>query len=291
MTQTKDPIYGPKFRKIRKQNHISLVEACGNITSKSSLARWETGADNLSWKQVIDLLSYNHIQFAEFIRKSVSPYLDELINQVAVAYNANQTTILKDYATNFLAEYKHKKSKKLLFKTAIACNYYQDLSMIKIYPNNIQIVLQSYFQKIIDKNNIWTYEDIFYFGNTVLLYDPKSLYNFAFNLIDYIQEHSINVTEWYEFALTMLLNAEFALIKKKSLYARQLLNDINSLHIKDLYSLTNIRRKFMKSLLLYTSTHDDTAIYKILSYLDFLEMYNLKADFNFAFNQIKQIYN
>ena len=97
MKQIIDPTYGRQFRKMRKSKHINLINACGNITSKSSLARWENGADNLSWNQVINLLTYNHIQLAEFIRKSASKNLDELLNPIAVAYNANQVPILKEY--------------------------------------------------------------------------------------------------------------------------------------------------------------------------------------------------
>lgn len=290
MKQIIDPTYGRQFRKMRKSKHINLINACGNITSKSSLARWENGADNLSWNQVINLLTYNHIKLAEFIRKSASKNLDELLNPIAVAYNANQVPILKEYATGALNKYNEHPSKKNLFQAAIACNYYQDLSATDLASDTLKEKLTEHFHQIIEDKNIWQYEDIFYFGNTVLLFSPKNLYQIAFNLIDFIQVHNISAKEWYGFALNMVLNADFALIKIDSVRASRLLTNFDELDIKDIYSLTNIRKKFMRCLLEYIQDHSNTSVAKLISYLDFFNMTDLKHDFQVAFDQIKQIY-
>lgn len=88
----------------------------------------------------------------------------------------------------------------------------------------------------------------------------------------------------------MVLNADFALIKIDSVRASRLLTNFDELDIKDIYSLTNIRKKFMRCLLEYIQDHSNTSIAKLISYLDFFNMTDLKHDFQVAFDQIKQIY-
>ena len=60
----RDETYGKKFRRIRKLKRLSLVKASTGVISKSSLARWELGYDNLSWSPMkLALISANNFVF------------------------------------------------------------------------------------------------------------------------------------------------------------------------------------------------------------------------------------
>ena len=60
---------------MRVAHHINLVDAAKEITNKSTLAEWEKGKDNLSWRKVIALLFNIHVQPMEFLENTVSSHL------------------------------------------------------------------------------------------------------------------------------------------------------------------------------------------------------------------------
>lgn len=146
--------YGVVFRHIRKQKNIGLIEASKGIVSKSSLARWENGKDNLSWGQVLELLFKNHVQPIEFIKNNISKELLMFIRPIKLAYDKEQKYLLKSYAENYINIYQNNpQNKDKLFKAAIACNYYQDLTNYCLLPKIGRIKLKIYFQRINSGNN------------------------------------------------------------------------------------------------------------------------------------------
>lgn len=96
----KDPIYGPKFRELRKLNNINIIDASKGITSKSSLDRWEKGNDNLSFSKIIELLQRIHIQPIEFLGSDIPSMLSALYQQSMIAYYNNDIDTLKKLLKN-----------------------------------------------------------------------------------------------------------------------------------------------------------------------------------------------
>lgn len=86
------------------------------------------------------------------------------------------------------------------------------------------------------------------------------------------------------------MNAEFSLIKKDLNKAESLLNDLDTLEVVDRYAEESIRKKFMESLILYLKNNGNTEVYSLFRCLDFLNLANMKLDFETAFLQIKEIY-
>lgn len=289
----KDNIYGPKFRKLRVLHHISLVDAAKDITNKSTLAEWEKGKDNLSWCKVIQLLFNIHIQPIEFLENSVRSQLYESINNIAVAYRDNNKKQLKKILKENLEKYQEKsqnQNKDILFQVAIASNFYEDLSGDRVCPLVVKNKVILYFSDVVSNENFWCYEDIFYFNLITQILDARHLYGFSLKLLEYVRNNRINSKIWYELVLNTLLNAEFSLIKKDLNKAESLLNDLNTLEVIDCYAQESIRKKFMESLILYLKNDSNTEVYSLFRCLDFLDLTNMKLDFETAFLQIKEIY-
>lgn len=287
----KDNIYGPKFRKLRVLHHISLVDAAKDITNKSTLAEWEKGKDNLSWCKVIELLFNIHIQPIEFLEDSVSSQLYEAIANIAVAYqNNDEKQLIRIFKEN-LQKYKDDKTKDYMFRTAIAANFYEDLKGHSMCPLVLKEKIILYFSNVIDNENFWCYEDIFYFELITQLLDAKHLYGFSLKLLEYVKKNIINSKTWQELTLTALFNAEFSLIKKDLKKAQSLFEKINVLEIGDDYTEESIRKKFMKALIQYLKNDNNTEIYSMFNCLDFLGLNNMKSDFETAFLQVKRIYD
>lgn len=287
----KDNIYGPKFRKIRKAQHISLMNAAQGITNKSTLAEWENGKDNLSWYKVINLLFNIHVQPIEFLENSVSSHLYSSIQDIAQAYEANDIKQLKELSQNYLEQYKNNPlNKNMLLKAAVACNFYEDLSGTSILPLLISEKLVIYFSDVVSNNNYWYYENIFYFSLLTQLFNAPHLYSFSLKLLEYVKMEKIDSKIWCDLSLNALLNAIFSLIKKDFKKAERLLEKLDTLEISDAYSGEIIRKKFMKSLIDYIKTNDSTNVLKLLKYLNFLELKDMTSDFKIAFMQIQEIY-
>lgn len=287
----KDNIYGSKFRKLRRIRHISLVNAAKDVTNKSTLAEWEKGKDNLSWCKVIQLLFNIHIQPIEFLEDTVRSQLYESINDIAVAYkNNDKEQLRKIFIKNWKIYQKEPKNKDFLFQVAIASNFYEDLSGNKICPSVIKNKIILYFSNIINNENFWGYENIFYFDLITQLLDARHLYGFSLKLLEYVKKNKVDSKVWYELTLNTLLNAEFSMIKKDLRKADSLLKELNVLEIIDDYTEENIRKKFLKSLIQYLKNDSNTEVYSIFQCLDFLDLVNMKLDFETAFLQIKEIY-
>ena len=289
----KNNIYGPKYRKLRVLHHINLVNAARNVTNKSTLAEWEKGKDNLSWCKVIQLLFNIHIQPIEFLENSVRSQLYESINNIAVAYRDNNKKQSKKILKKNLEKYQEKsqnQNKDILFQVAIASNFYEDLSGDRVCPLVVKNKVILYFSDVVSNENFWCYEDIFYFNLITQILDARHLYGFSLKLLEYVRNNRINSKIWYELVLNTLLNAEFSLIKKDLNKAESLLNDLNTLEVIDCYAQESIRKKFMESLILYLKNDSNTEVYSLFRCLDFLDLTNMKLDFETAFLQIKEIY-
>ena len=62
-------IYGIKFRKLRKQQHLSLIQVAEGVTSRQTLGNWELGKGDMDFTKVLLLLRKIHVQPIDFFGK------------------------------------------------------------------------------------------------------------------------------------------------------------------------------------------------------------------------------
>lgn len=285
-------IFGSKFRQLRKQQHITLAQAAAGITSRQSLGNWETGKGELDFAKVLLLLKKINVQPIDFLESSINSYLKQTTSQISVAYVNNQIDRLLHYANKYLEISHRNLTDRISFlRAAVACNYYMDLTGKDITSTSHKLRIISHFKRILDGEEIWNFEDIYFFGNTQNLMSPKNIYSLAYSLNYYRQKHNINNREWINAVYNTLINAEFILIKSDINLATKLDQLLRQKwDLSDNYAFEKIRQNFMHQLIEYISTQDDSKIIRQLHILEFEQLLDLKAGFKTAYEQVKEIY-
>ncbi|MCO6536091.1 helix-turn-helix transcriptional regulator [Lactobacillus sp.] len=273
----RDETYGKKFRRIRKLKRLSLVKASTGVISKSSLARWELGYDNLSWGNVLKLLDQNNIYPVEFIENRETPYLGLNIKAIQSAFVRGQTSLLKKYALDALKSCKlDPLNEKVFFKAAVACDLYKKHTNKSICPKRVQVKLRLYFSNIIAENDYWNYENIFFFKNVVMLLNGKEAYKFAYDLLDYAKQENLEQSSFRHIVLQALLEATNALLRKNIIYAKKILFEVKSLIFSDYDSLEKIEISFLDSVIKFIEEDETAQLKALYNVLDYLEMKDLK---------------
>lgn len=284
----KDPIYGPKFRELRKLNNINIIDASKGITSKSSLDRWEKGNDNLSFSKIIELLQRIHIQPTEFLGSDIPSMLSALYQQSMIAYYNNDIDTLKKIAQKYLKLYQDFPTKKIyFFQASVACNFYDDLTNINLLPSKMRIQLNDYFSNL----ESWSYENILYFSCVQLLINPQLVFRKSNSLITFSKNNHLNRQDWHQIVLEAILNAIFVLLKmKQPQKSKELIDNLHTMKFNDNFILEKIRINFMSALIDYTSTKDNSHISSLLLSIQNLGLDHLYSDLKFAANQIFKLY-
>lgn len=264
-----------------------MAQVSKGITSRSSLQRWESGQGEMAIEKVSQLLARIHIQPEEYIDKVGMSKLKIYTQGVEEAYAKNDVHELKRIALILLKKYADDKDNiQLLFQTAVACNFYLDLSNVNLFPHQEKIRLKSYFLAI----NDWSVENVLLFGDVQCLLSVTDVYVFARSLLSYLVDQPHN-NHFFAIAIDTLLNAVFVLIKgKRVAQARQLLKQIEGLQISEKYSDKRIRIKFMETLFDFIKSGSDSSFQDLVQSLHVLGFNKQANDFEFAFHQIKDIY-
>lgn len=279
-----DKNVGPKFKEIRKEAHVSLSELAQRVgvTSPSILSRWERGEEGLPVEVFEKLLTSMNVSYNEIITSEIE--VKQLMMKVEFLYQKNDIDGLKKYATKLLDKYYKEENKylrlELVIKSAIAVNFYMDLTGIDLTNKEFKLELAKCFDNI----NHWFKKEIILFGDVQLLMSNSTVYKLSRSLISKMYDK-----ELVEVIVSIsLLNAVFSLIKKKAPdKAKIVLNATCQLNFSPNDLLTKVRIKFMQALLNYVDTGKE---YRINRFLDSLDDKDLKKDWTFATRQIKEIY-
>lgn len=289
----KNEIYGIKFRKLRKQQHLSLKKVAEGITSRQTLGNWELGKGEMDFTKVLLLLRKIHVQPIDFLENSVSEYLRQITSEISGMYVNDQTDSLHQYAQHALnVSHDNVKDKIVFFRACVACNYLLDSTGNDLMNKSDKLRLNSYFNKIQNEDENWHYEDVYFFGNTQSVLTARKIYELAYSLSYYAKEHSTQNKEWTTAVLNTLINALFVLIKKDIGLAQKLDSILseNLKQISDGYSFEKIRFNFMHSLIEYIFTKDNAKILRQFDFLQFENLANLESGFRTAYKQVERIY-
>lgn len=286
-----DQKIGPKFKEIRKKEHISQDYLCEKvkITSSSALSRWENGEQGLPVEAVDKLLKVMHLSYSELIVSESDR--KEVFNEIKLFYQLNNNNKLKEITQNLLSQFNSEneefQKEELLIEAAVAANYYLDLSGEDLTDNSFKKSLIEQFKSIRPKHNEyikqWRKRDVIVFGNTQLLLDSKTIFDLSRSLASHVYEEKMVSRR----VSSALLNAVFILIKKKDVYhAQKLLNLTKHLNFATSDTLAVNRIRFHACLINYINTGNE---YQVNQFIKSIEQ-QLQPDFELAFNQVKEIY-
>lgn len=279
-----DKTIGPKFKEIRKEAHVSLKELAQKVgvVSPSTLSRWKRGEEGLPVEIFEKLLTSMNISYNEIIASEVD--INQVIARIEYDYQKNKTEELKKLSLCLLDKYHQARDEfskvEYLLKSAMAMNYYLDLSGVDLSDDEYKKALAKQFEYV----NYWFEREIILFGNVQLLLDADSVYKLSRSLASKIYDEDLIAIR----TSNTLLNAVVVLIKKKHVKEAQLvLNVITKLNISPIDLLTKVRIKYMQVLLNYIDTDNE---YEISQFLNSLEDEYLKESWKFATAKIKEIY-
>jgi len=103
---------GEKFRKLRKEQNITLVQASKGICDPSNLSRWENGKITLEFNKVLALLNHIHVTPTEFINYAKLKQENEIPQEYIEAIDKEDNAQIKTLALKQLKIY-HTKRKQL----------------------------------------------------------------------------------------------------------------------------------------------------------------------------------
>lgn len=282
---------GQKFRKLRKERGITLNQLTKHVNiSRQTLGNWEIGVGDLRLTDFLQLLDTLKIDPIEFIELNVAPF--NFITQISKLYITNNISGLKSKCSNLLDQFRNNPTDKSLFlKSMIVCNFYYDLTNYDLSSSKDKQRLNNFFRSLIDEDRGWVLNDIYIFGDTTNLLDPRTIYLLAYSLLNDYSNKSKLSKEWISSTLNTLLNAEFALIKKKDPHrAEKLDQKIKTINISDLYASEKLRKNFIHSLLSYIKSNDNEELCATIDFLKKQNFYDLSEGFSFALKQVEDIY-
>lgn len=181
-------MYGKKFKEIRIKQNISLEQAAKDVVSISTLSRWENDKLDINFSQLNHLLANIHLTLREFARYCEINPSDTFSIKAAKAYNSDDINQLHALAQQQLDKYYSSRDRYDLFLTAIANNYYFDLTQKNIFSQEDINRLNYLFSHV----EYWSEFYITVFANTVFLIKPEVQYQICNKILSqlYLQDFS-----------------------------------------------------------------------------------------------------
>lgn len=218
-------ILGPKFRKIRKEKHITLDDIVkeGVSISRATLARWEVGKQDIKTDAYRELLKRVHLSSTDMLPNG----FEDFANKIGNLYRNDKNNELKILSQKLLLEYKSKNNFENLLRTTTACNFYMDLTDEDLTDINFKDNLEFQIDNIVELE-LWNEPDVLLFTNSQLFLKPQKIYEASRSLNSVICVKEV-VSNLYS---RPLLNSIIVLIKKKDLsHAKQILHLVAKLKI------------------------------------------------------------
>lgn len=268
-------MFGEQFKKLRNEQHISLSQAAENVTTVSTLSRWENGQIEMRFDQVLELLNNIHISPLEFISITSISAHTPFIEEVSKAYNLNNTHELKHLYTTWIKIYEKTLNIGDLFKAAIAANFY-------ILLTDNLIMNKKYVKKIENIFSDVTYWDHYYiscFGNCLALLSSRNIYGLSLLIIHNLKNIQRSGYEYYIDTISALLNALDSLIVNDMDKAVKLSKKIDNIHLSKYSLYLDLRRKFLDSIILYKTSGNKQQLIKVLNCVKVLERDDIYDEF------------
>lgn len=275
-------MFGEIFKKLRKEQNISLAQAADGVTTIATLSRWENGQTNLKFEQMFSLLNNINISVLEFISITLitphTPFEDE----VDKALQHNSSIELYNLSQKWINIYKASQRTDDLLHAATACDAYLSLTAKNIFPKSYIDDMIQVFSNV----NYWSHYYIVNFGNSLSLLPSKNIYGFSMLIINNIEEIKKGGFEYFIDTMSTLLNAALLLVYKSPDKAKKLLTKIDNIHLSYYAIPIKLRKDFLEQLLYYKLSDDDTPILNTLSAF-LLNLEDLKEMLETSYKKIK----
>lgn len=259
---------GEKFRKLRKEQNITLTQASKGICDPSNLSRWENGKITLEFNKVLALLNRIHVTPTEFINYAKLKQENEIPQEYIEAIDKEDNAQIKTLALKQLKIYHTKRKIYDLYLAIILCNQYLLITGENLLPFQDQMHLYTY----LSKTTIWTSWDLSFFGNCVFMIKPDKVHAIAMNVL---HNHSLADQDVNNLMvmLGILGDATISLIFRKDvIHAQKLLNEIKAIEMPHYLEFFTLVFTFLEKVIQYTKTHDKQIVLTFIETIQNLGM-------------------
>ena len=273
---------GEKFRKLRKEQNITLVQASKGICDPSNLSRWENGKITLEFNKVLALLNHIHVTPTDFINYAKLKQENEIPQEYIEAIDKEDNAQIKTLALKQLKIYHTKRKIYDLYLAIILCNQYLLITGENLLPFQDQMHLYTY----LSKTTIWTSWDLSFFGNCVFMIKPDKVYAIAMNVL---HNHSLADQDVNNLMvmLGILGDATISLIFRKDvIHAQKLLNEIKAIEMPHYLEFFTLVFTFLEKVIQYTKTHDKQIV---LTFIDIVQNLGLIKSTNIFIDIFKHV--
>lgn len=234
---------GPEFKKLRKNQGLSLQQVADGILDTSTLSRWENGKTDIQFERVIKLLRKLHVTPEEFmfLAKVQRPHPRGL--DIINLYNQGKIPQLRSVCLKELYRYHNSKSENDLFFVTLACNSYLDLTDINLFSNQDKQDLHAILSEI----KQWNQYYLMFFGNAVPLLEPRMLYGLAVYLAKELNKGNFISPYTLKIAANVLLDSVVYLVRQDVEKAQALLSKLDKINDLDNNLYFKIKKSFLEN--------------------------------------------
>ena len=191
-------MYGQEFKKLRKTQGITQIQATKGICSSATLSRWEHEVTGIDFSTAVKLMERIHITSHEFMGWSDYAPEPDVNDEVWQALDSDDVPFIKRVTKEQLEKYHKTKDKFDLYSAASLCNVLYAIEKKNYLPEFDQKRLADNFSKV----KIWSEYYLSLFGSCVFLLEPRMVYGLSMNIIHDI-DHIKKANTSYDLQVAM----------------------------------------------------------------------------------------
>lgn len=278
---------GPKFKRLRKEQNITLTAAAKGICSTSNLSRWENGKIQITFDNVMKLINRIHFTPNEFIGNSEADNDETLPAEIRQVIEDEDTVKMEKLIAYYLDLYHQNRKFFDLFLAVVLCNQYLLIKNKNLLPFSDQMRLYTHLSQI----KVWSSFNLSFFGNCVFMIKSDRVFAIAMQIIN--NQDLIPKDPTFYNLITMmgvLADASISLIFRKDLKrAKKLLNALVQIKLSQIFSFFKMTLNFLQEVVRYMENGEEDDILEFIQKTVDLGMNDAANTFIDVFKRAKEL--
>lgn len=275
---------GQKYRELRKEQGVTLLEATQGICSVSNLSRWETGKIKLDFDIIVKLLNRIHIETEEFLKYAKFIVKDHIPHRVMEVYDSKDTIQMENLVEKYSEQYYQSKNIYNLYLALILANQYKIIKKKSLLTEKDQIHIYNYLSNI----TLWSEFNLSFFGNSVFLIKSKKVYAIGMMIINSFdfEDDEGDISSLIT-SLGILGDATIAMILRGDIqHAQKMLHSLKRIQIPKYLDFFSLVFTFLEKIIHFTKNKDDQ---EILSFIDDIMRLNMTSSAKIFLSVFKEV--
>ncbi|MBM6615527.1 helix-turn-helix domain-containing protein [Desemzia sp. RIT804] len=165
--------YGQVLRRLREEKGYSLRQISNGILSTSFLSKFERGESNISLSHFIHVIERMNISLDEFVF-SANEYkpseLDQLMSDIATAYQRNNTSKLKNIMNK-----EHQKWEEYGLDAYLCNSIMAEAKMLNLQKKEIDKKKREYLANYLFNIELWGNYELVIYANSLTIFPPETV--------------------------------------------------------------------------------------------------------------------